>query len=55
MAVIPNKFSPPRGGLEDRVKALEEHIKYLEERIEFFASQLKKKEEDNPNVRKDKE
>jgi hypothetical protein len=40
MAVIPKKFSPPRGGLEDRVKALEEHIKYLEERIEFFASAL---------------
>jgi hypothetical protein len=40
MAVIPKKFSPPRGGLEDRVKALEEYIKYLEERIEFFASAL---------------
>jgi hypothetical protein len=40
MAVIPKKFSPPRGGLEDRVKAMEEHIKYLEERIEFFASAL---------------
>jgi hypothetical protein len=40
MAVIPKKFSPSRGGLEDRVKALEEHIKYLEERIEFFASAL---------------
>lgn len=47
MAVFPNKFSPPRGGLEERVKALEEHIKYLEERIEFYASQTNKRIEES--------
>ena len=47
MAVFPNKFSPPRGGLEERVKALEEYVKYLEERIEFYASQTNKKIEEN--------
>lgn len=46
MAVIPKKFSPSRGSLTDRVKALEEHIRYLEEQIEYYASQMNKKIEE---------
>ena len=51
MAVIPSKYSSPRGSDKEKIAALERYIKYLEERIEFFATTTNKKiEEIRKNV-----
>lgn len=38
MAVIPNKYSSPKGSDKEKIAALERYIKYLEERLELYAS-----------------
>lgn len=43
MAVIPNKYSSPKGSDKEKIAALERYIKYLEERIELYASVTTKK------------
>ena len=53
MAVIPAKYSSPRGSDTEKIAALERYIKYLEERIELFATTTNKKiEEIRDNVNK---
>lgn len=43
MAVIPNKYSSPKGSDKEKIAALERYIKYLEERLELYASTTGKK------------